>query len=201
MNKIYIPYYGEHPAAVDINGHPVLIVSADPSTMAESLDLMGGDYLCEVDAEEYINDGEFDLASFVADLHMHKVGLESEMFTRFDDASSDGDTDSDEDTDGAVAGEARLESDTDTGSDRSISLNKVKQGFASRLDARVVRETRTIPGEGEQKATELETDTAKPDPAPINPISSSYTNLVVAPPAVSIERVVEQLKASLPWVQ
>jgi hypothetical protein len=45
MTQIFIPYAGKAPAAVDINGHRLVIVSQDPDELQSNLSMLGGDRL------------------------------------------------------------------------------------------------------------------------------------------------------------
>jgi len=55
MSTLYIPYNGNSPALVHINGHTVIIIAEDPDELEVGLPLIGGDRLREVfhgDTEE-----------------------------------------------------------------------------------------------------------------------------------------------------
>lgn len=65
MSKLYIPCARGGPAAVSINGHPVVIVSRDAEALARSLDAVGGEYLFELDSEQHLVDGEVDVAALL----------------------------------------------------------------------------------------------------------------------------------------
>jgi hypothetical protein len=55
MKHIYVPYSGEAPASLLINGHRVLIVSPEPEQLQAHLEDFGGDHLQEMNCEETDN--------------------------------------------------------------------------------------------------------------------------------------------------
>lgn len=52
MSKFFIPYDGENPAAVDIKGHKLVIVSTSAEEMLNGLQSLGGDHLEELEVSE-----------------------------------------------------------------------------------------------------------------------------------------------------
>ena len=52
MSKFFIPYDGENPAAVDIKGHKLVIVSTSAEEMLKGLQSLGGDHLEELEVSE-----------------------------------------------------------------------------------------------------------------------------------------------------
>ncbi len=49
MSKFFVPYSGESPAAVDIKGHRLLIISPSPDTLVKDLQVLGGNTVREFD--------------------------------------------------------------------------------------------------------------------------------------------------------
>ena len=49
MKNLFVPYAGKRPAALSINGHRLVILSADRLAVEESLNLLGGDRVKRVD--------------------------------------------------------------------------------------------------------------------------------------------------------
>jgi hypothetical protein len=45
MTTIFVPYIGDKPASLDINGHKLVILSREKEELEESLDLIGADHL------------------------------------------------------------------------------------------------------------------------------------------------------------
>jgi hypothetical protein len=48
MSIFYVPYYGDSPAALDINGHRLVILSKSKRVLKNSLGLLGADQLQKV---------------------------------------------------------------------------------------------------------------------------------------------------------
>lgn len=48
MGKVFVPYVDDQPAAVEVNGHRLLILTSLPEDMAEDLELLGGSEIREV---------------------------------------------------------------------------------------------------------------------------------------------------------
>ena len=48
MANLFVPYIGEQPAAVVINGHRLVILSAEKDSLEDNLDLVGGDQVKEM---------------------------------------------------------------------------------------------------------------------------------------------------------
>lgn len=57
MPRYFIPFSGRDPAALDINGHRLLIVSSDQKDIEESLALFGADTVKSIDGELGRDDG------------------------------------------------------------------------------------------------------------------------------------------------
>jgi len=57
MTRYYIPFSGRSPAALDINGHRLLIVSSDQRDIEESLALFGADTVKSIDRDLARDDG------------------------------------------------------------------------------------------------------------------------------------------------
>lgn len=51
MPRYFIPFSGRDPAALDINGHRLLIVSSDQKDIEESLSLFGADTVKSIDGD------------------------------------------------------------------------------------------------------------------------------------------------------
>jgi hypothetical protein len=49
MSRVFVPYAGDQPASLVINGHRLVIVSTDPRELSANLELLGGDSLKELD--------------------------------------------------------------------------------------------------------------------------------------------------------
>jgi hypothetical protein len=64
MNAYFMPYAGEEPATVLINGHRVVLVSRDPEQLEAELESVGGDRICALDEDEY--GGEEQLLTYFA---------------------------------------------------------------------------------------------------------------------------------------
>lgn len=43
MERLFVPYAGASPATVEVNGHRLIMVSADSAALSESLDTLGAD--------------------------------------------------------------------------------------------------------------------------------------------------------------
>lgn len=65
MNSYFMPYAGEQPAAVIINGHRVVLVARDPDQLESELGSLGGDRVCALDEEEF--GGEEQLLNYFAE--------------------------------------------------------------------------------------------------------------------------------------
>lgn len=48
MNKLFVPYVKDSPAAIDIKGHKVLLVTADAFSLETELSTLGGDSIREI---------------------------------------------------------------------------------------------------------------------------------------------------------
>lgn len=57
MPRYFIPFSGRDPAALDINGHRLLIVSSDQKDIEESLALFGADTVKSIDGDLGRDDG------------------------------------------------------------------------------------------------------------------------------------------------
>jgi len=66
MNKFFIPYHFDKPAAVDIKGHKLLIVSTRQEDIEQELEAIGGSELRELELLE--SDTET-LAGLAADIN------------------------------------------------------------------------------------------------------------------------------------
>ena len=53
METFFVPYSGDRPAAVEINGHRVLILSPDIDNMSEEIQMVGGDRIREIAVPEH----------------------------------------------------------------------------------------------------------------------------------------------------
>jgi len=49
MSNFYVPYAGSKPASLSINGHRLVIISADRNELEENLSLLGADHFQELD--------------------------------------------------------------------------------------------------------------------------------------------------------
>ena len=52
MEKFFVPYSGDLPAAIDIKGHRLLIISPDQDEMVDSLLTLGGSEVREIELNE-----------------------------------------------------------------------------------------------------------------------------------------------------
>lgn len=52
MNRIFVPYSGEDPAAIEINGHRLLIVASNEDDLDQNEELLGSDEIKEFDLPE-----------------------------------------------------------------------------------------------------------------------------------------------------
>ena len=59
MKKLYIPFTGEDPAFVNVNGHQIVLVSRDARSLSAGLELIGGDTVHEVAANSLENPVQF----------------------------------------------------------------------------------------------------------------------------------------------
>ena len=69
MDKFFVPYAGTHPAAIDIKGHRLLIVSTDEDDVEQSLSEVGGTEVREIDLKEMRQDETQVLANLAADIN------------------------------------------------------------------------------------------------------------------------------------
>ena len=58
MTNYYVPYSGNRPASLSINGHRVIILSTDAESLGDSLTLVGGDRVKMVRVSESKEDQE-----------------------------------------------------------------------------------------------------------------------------------------------
>jgi len=62
METLYAPFHNDQPAAVTVNGHRVVVVSADPTILEESLAILGATTVAPLaegevtDPEELVDD-------------------------------------------------------------------------------------------------------------------------------------------------
>lgn len=56
MNKFFVPYYGKKPAAIEINGHRLIMLSESDEIDQQELELVGADRLKTVRVEEDTED-------------------------------------------------------------------------------------------------------------------------------------------------
>ena len=66
MEKFFIPYSNGCPAAINIKGHRLLIVSTDEEDISESLEYLGGHEVRELEAQDDNNDESRVLAELAA---------------------------------------------------------------------------------------------------------------------------------------
>jgi len=59
MKKLYIPFTGQDPAFVSVNGHQIVLVSRDARSLTNGLKLIGGDTVHEVAANSLENPVQF----------------------------------------------------------------------------------------------------------------------------------------------
>jgi hypothetical protein len=64
MTVFFVPYSGDAPAAIEINGHKVLIVASDSEDIQTDLSLIGADDVREV----YLGRDDEDISEVLADL-------------------------------------------------------------------------------------------------------------------------------------
>lgn len=59
MARYYIPYVGENPAAIDVKGHRLIVVSTSAQDLTDELSLLGGTSVRELNLDdeemEYFN--------------------------------------------------------------------------------------------------------------------------------------------------
>ena len=78
METLYAPYVGSEPATVTVNGHRVIVLSADPAALEENLPLLGGDTVVPVDGVG--EDSTDDLIARLADAaHAYVVVTPTEV--------------------------------------------------------------------------------------------------------------------------
>ena len=53
MNQFFVPYTGDKPAAVEINGHRLVILATERGELEEHLDLVGGETVHLVEDSEF----------------------------------------------------------------------------------------------------------------------------------------------------
>lgn len=58
MRHVYIPYIGSEPAFINVKGHNFIILSRDPKTLAEELELIGADHLRQIAYQSDIDEDE-----------------------------------------------------------------------------------------------------------------------------------------------
>ena len=60
MNKFYIPFQGKKPAAIEVNGHRLLLLSRERDLVEDALDEVGADSVKEVKVgEDEFSEKEF----------------------------------------------------------------------------------------------------------------------------------------------
>ena len=64
--KFFVPYQADGPAAIDIKGHKLLILSYSEEDMVRELEILGGDEIREV---TYIHDENELLADLAAEIN------------------------------------------------------------------------------------------------------------------------------------
>ena len=64
MVKVFVPYIHNVPAALEINGHKVLIICADSDDIVGELDIVGGDEIREL----VLGEGSHEQSELLADL-------------------------------------------------------------------------------------------------------------------------------------
>jgi hypothetical protein len=69
MEKLFVPYSINGPAAVDIKGHRLLIISTDQDDMQESLPVLGGSEVREIDIADNGPDETTVLAELAAGIN------------------------------------------------------------------------------------------------------------------------------------
>ena len=56
MRSYFVPYHGDKPAAVHVNGHKVLILSQDRASIEQDLEIVGADCVKQVLGGESVED-------------------------------------------------------------------------------------------------------------------------------------------------
>lgn len=69
MAKLFVPFVDNYPAAVEINGHRVVIVSAESDEIIADLELLGGDEIREMELSGAEEEATEALAALAADVH------------------------------------------------------------------------------------------------------------------------------------
>ena len=69
MKRYFVPYSGEKPASVLINGHRMVILSPDRETMEEGLALIGADNVKAIKGGESEDEERSALQQFAAKAH------------------------------------------------------------------------------------------------------------------------------------
>lgn len=59
MERLYLPYSGEGPTVVSVNGHRLVILAQEAEQVSSALELLGGDSVQEFDVESYSDPIEF----------------------------------------------------------------------------------------------------------------------------------------------
>ena len=78
MQTYFVPYTGESPAALQINGHRVVLLARDRAQLENELTIVGADRVCPIDDEDFSS--EEHLLSYMAETtHAHIVVTPSEI--------------------------------------------------------------------------------------------------------------------------
>lgn len=69
MTRYFVPYIDNEPAAIEVNGHKLLIVASESEDMVNDLDLLGGAEIREVQLSEDDTEGSKILADLAANIN------------------------------------------------------------------------------------------------------------------------------------
>ena len=69
MQKFFVPYTNNEPAAVEVNGHRLLILTSESDDLVHDLELLGGSEIREMDLSEDESEQSRVLADLAADIN------------------------------------------------------------------------------------------------------------------------------------
>ena len=68
MNSLFVPFTGNKPAAIEINGHRLIFVSTESDMLLNNLEVLGGNELREIESESNVDDSNGALETLAADI-------------------------------------------------------------------------------------------------------------------------------------
>ena len=69
MARFFVPFINDEPAAIEVNGHKLLIVTSESEDMIADLDLLGGGEIREMTLAEDDSEGSKLMADLAADIN------------------------------------------------------------------------------------------------------------------------------------